>query len=95
MTNALQTNTLARGERMHFELEMNVLVLEMNALQARIQTSAPNSYTCSSQRFSSKASSEIATLLKLDCWVITFMGAHMNVSVGTPRVRTRGARQHH
>ena len=64
MTNVfivLQTNTLVRGESMRFALVTNVLVLEMNALKLRVQTSAPHSYACSYQRFSSRTSLEIAT----------------------------------
>ena len=67
MTNVfimLQTNTLAWGERIHFVTVTNVLVLETNALKARVQTSAPHtaphSYTCSYQRFSSRTYLEIA-----------------------------------
>ena len=40
------TNTLARGERMRSALVTNVLVMETNVLKARVQTSAPHSYTC-------------------------------------------------
>ena len=36
----LQTNTLARSERVHFALVTNVLVLETNALKVPVQTSA-------------------------------------------------------
>ena len=63
MTNAfvLQTNILERGERMCFALVTNVLVLETNALKARVQTSAPHRYTCSYQQFSIRTSLEIAT----------------------------------
>ena len=56
----LQTNTLARGERMRYAVVTNVLVLGMNELKALVQTSAPHSYTCSYQRLSSRASLEIA-----------------------------------
>ena len=43
----LQTNTLVGGERMSFALVMNVLMLETNALNVRVEASAPHSYTCS------------------------------------------------
>ena len=39
----------------------NVLALETNALKAPVKTSAPHSYTCSYQRFSSRTCHEIAT----------------------------------
>ena len=39
----LQTITLAGGERVHFALVMNVLILETNALNVRVQASAPHS----------------------------------------------------
>ena len=44
---------------MHFALVTNILVLEMNALKAHIQTSAPHSYTCTYQRFSSRTYSKL------------------------------------
>ena len=42
MTNAfivLQTNTLARGQRMHFALVTKILVLETNMLKVHVQSS--------------------------------------------------------
>ena len=40
---------LVWGERLRFALAMNVLVVEMKALKARVQTSVPHNYTCSYQ----------------------------------------------
>ena len=57
----LQTNTLVRGEIMHFALVTNILALETNALKVRVRASAPHSYTYSYQQFSSRTSLGIAT----------------------------------
>ena len=65
MTNVsivLQAHNLAgRKNAFSYTIVTNILVLETNALKARVQTSAPHSYTRSSQQFSSRTCLEIAT----------------------------------